>query len=115
MTEPLLPLPKSQYAFQDPEGEQPDIPAFSAKQMHAYVLADRAARAPSILDDFSPTDIAILRHALMASRASSPAAPAIAPLSDEQIDDIWAGCSDDDGVDIHELARAIERAHGIGA
>ena len=38
------------------------------------------------------------------------------PLTDERIDDIWAGCSDpqQDSIDMHEFARAIEAAHGIG-
>lgn len=38
------------------------------------------------------------------------------PLSEDEIVDIWAGVSMDydDEINIIELARAIERAHGIG-
>lgn len=37
------------------------------------------------------------------------------PLTDEQIDDIWAGVSDPsrDEIDMIEFARAIEQAHGV--
>ena len=40
---------------------------------------------------------------------------ASAPLDDDRITDIWAAVSPVDGadMDIHEFARAIERAHGI--
>ena len=35
--------------------------------------------------------------------------PQTKPLSDEEIDDIWAGCSTgDDVIDMHDFARAIE-------
>ena len=35
--------------------------------------------------------------------------PQTKPLSDEKIDDIWAGCSTgDDVIDMHQFARAIE-------
>jgi hypothetical protein len=35
--------------------------------------------------------------------------PQTKPLSDEEIDDIWAGCSTgDDVIDMHQFARAIE-------
>jgi len=44
------------------------------------------------------------------------AAPAPEPLTDDKIEDLWAAASIDfdDGVNIFELARSIERAHGIG-
>ena len=34
-------------------------------------------------------------------------------LTDEEIDDIWAACSDpnEDEIDMHNFARAIEAAH----
>jgi hypothetical protein len=34
----LPPLPKAKHAFQDPEGEEPDIPAFAQEQMLLYGL-----------------------------------------------------------------------------
>jgi hypothetical protein len=41
---------------------------------------------------------------------TDPSAQAV-PLTDDSIDNIWAGCSDnDDRVNIHKLARAVERA-----
>jgi hypothetical protein len=45
--------------------------------------------------------------------APQPASP---PLTDEQIIDMWAGvsCGDDDEVNIIDMARAVEMAHGIG-
>jgi hypothetical protein len=51
------------------------------------------------------------------ARAALASAPhARKPLSAEQIADIWAECStdNDDGVNVENLARAVERAHGIG-
>ena len=40
--------------------------------------------------------------------------PQTKPLSDEEIDDIWAGISTgDDVIDMHQFARAIEERHGI--
>jgi hypothetical protein len=46
----------------------------------------------------------------------APAAAQAQPLTDEQIDSIAAGpCWHEDGIDPIPFARAIERAHGIGA
>lgn len=46
MSVELPPLPASQYAFADPEGFGPDIPAFSADQMRAYAAEALKARKP---------------------------------------------------------------------
>lgn len=48
-TTDLPPLPVSRYAFADPEGEGPDIPAFSADQMLSYARA--ALASSSIKED----------------------------------------------------------------
>lgn len=54
------------------------------------------------------------RHVYVGPLYAAPVAVA-SPLSDEQIDDLWAGASidHDDGINIFEFARAIEQAHGI--
>lgn len=39
----LPPLPKHDHAFQDPEGEEPDILVWNAASMRAYALAARRA------------------------------------------------------------------------
>jgi acetyl-CoA acetyltransferase len=51
-----------------------------------------------------------LADALEAGQIIEP----IAPLTDDEIDDIWARCSDNDSVNIHDLARAIEARCKIG-
>lgn len=53
-----------------------------------------------------------LRHMLMEqAKATAPVAPALVPLSDEQIEYLAATVARDDMV--HDFARAIEAAHGI--
>lgn len=49
------------------------------------------------------------------AESAQPAAQPLTPLTDEEIVDIWAGVTSgyDDTINIIELGRAIEAAHGI--
>jgi hypothetical protein len=50
-----------------------------------------------------------LREAAAALQAAQPVP--LVPMARGEIDDLWAACSDDDGANIYELARAIEAHH----
>ena len=69
------------------------------------MLDDRAAVIYRVQDGFRKTPL----------YAAPQPAPARAPLTDEQLIDIWADVSQDydDEVNIIALGRAIEAAHGI--
>lgn len=67
-------------------------------------------------DEFHPTEHR--RGVLDALEPLYTCPPKREPLTDEQIDDIWNRYSDEMGSavihDAYEIAREIERAHGIG-
>ncbi len=79
-----------------------------AAQQALEALEDHAKQYPHMQKGYTVDAITALRTAL--------AEPERKPLTDEDIVDIWADVSIDydDQINIIEMARAIERAHGIG-
>lgn len=90
----------------EPVAGEPNWRPFGLTVEHALNRGDDAAL---LFDENSP-----IRGELRRLLAHPPAAER-KPLSEDQITDIWADVSTDrdDGINIHEFARAIEAAHGI--
>ncbi len=83
--------------------------------MNLREAAQQALEALKMIDNAMPFPVA--KHAIKQLSAAL-AEPERKPLSDEEIDDIWNRYCDEMGEasinDAYDIARAIERAHGIG-
>lgn len=101
-------------AFADPEGRMPaDTGGFNDLKDAGAALTTTLA-----LPDAQPVTtrkqwLEIMRKRLPDAAPQPVIAPEPVLLAYEEIDDIWAACSDPsvDEIDMHNFARAIEAAH----
>ena len=78
-------------------------------------LREAAQQALEVLEQFAETKL-VRTSGVINDLRTALAEPERKPLTDEEIVDLWADVSIDydDQINIIEMARAIERAHGIG-
>jgi uncharacterized protein YbcI len=78
-------------------------------------LRAAAQQALEALEQFAGTKL-VRTSGVINDLRTALAEPERKPLTDEEIVDLWADVSIDydDQINIIEMARAIERAHGIG-